>query len=172
MSAVLQPDGVAGRVSDPDLGVPVHRPVDYRDEVDVRAALAVVPPGPGTQQYHALGVESLPEVPGCGDGPRVGSAALSRQSFRCHDRSNAVVFRFFHLVELRAGQRRASPSFYCQPVSYARSPQTSRASPARCSASRSRAEKPWMGREISAVKPGRTESGTTAVRAGQRRKWP
>ena len=38
--------------------------------------------------------------------------------------------------------------------------------------SRSRAEKPWMGREISAVKPGRTESGTTAVRAGQRRKWP
>ena len=37
---------------------------------------------------------------------------------------------------------------------------------------RSRAEKPWMGREISAVKPGRTESGTTAVRAGQRRKWP
>ena len=40
------------------------------------------------------------------------------------------------------------------------------------SATRSRAEKPWMGREISAVKPGRTESGTTAVRAGQRRKWP
>ena len=37
---------------------------------------------------------------------------------------------------------------------------------------RSRAGKPWMGREISAVKPGRTESGTTAVRAGQRRKWP
>ena len=35
-----------------------------------------------------------------------------------------------------------------------------------------RAEKPWLGREISAVKPRRTESGTIAVRAGPRRKWP
>ena len=93
MVAVVQPDGVAGRVSDPDLGVPVHRPVDYRDEVDVRAALPVVPPGPGAQQYHALGVEPVPEVPGCGNGPGVGSAALFRQSVRCHDRSNAVVCR-------------------------------------------------------------------------------
>ena len=37
---------------------------------------------------------------------------------------------------------------------------------------RNRAEKPWLGREISAVKPRRTESGTIAVRAGPRRKWP
>ena len=37
---------------------------------------------------------------------------------------------------------------------------------------RNRAEKPWLGREISAVKRRRTESGTIAVRAGPRRKWP
>ena len=40
------------------------------------------------------------------------------------------------------------------------------------SIARSRAEKPWLGREISAVKRRRTESGTIAVRAGPRRKWP
>ena len=37
---------------------------------------------------------------------------------------------------------------------------------------RNRAEKPWLGRGISAVKPRRTESWTIVVRAGPRRKWP
>ncbi len=37
---------------------------------------------------------------------------------------------------------------------------------------RNRAEKPWMGRGLSAVEPRQTESGTTAVRAGPRQKWP
>ena len=37
---------------------------------------------------------------------------------------------------------------------------------------RNRAEKPWLGRGISAVKPRQTESGTIVVRAGPRRKWP
>ena len=36
---------------------------------------------------------------------------------------------------------------------------------------RNRAEKAWLGRGISAVKPRRTESGTIVVRAGPRRKW-
>ena len=37
---------------------------------------------------------------------------------------------------------------------------------------RNRAGKPWMGRWLSAVEARRTESGTTAVRAGPRQKWP
>ena len=37
---------------------------------------------------------------------------------------------------------------------------------------RNRAEKPWLGRGISAVKPRRAESRSTVFRAGPRRKWP